>query len=223
MMSYRSAMRHQNVVDDCQRVSCNKDSSSAYSEALSGRCVIVKEIVLGCRIEWSDPDMPPMYDQTWCVYLRQQEGNASMEKYVRRVTFRMSPRLPMRLQVADSAPFEITDVLVSDFPIEMQVEYTDPKMTATSYVFPPPRLAGRTPEETTDKMIFVNPSADMRLSLTASSSPATLAVATGASSSASSLPSNSRGAKKGLLAGLDVKKAAKPKKSGMAAKRFNIR
>ncbi|XP_022220066.1 protein AF-9 homolog [Drosophila obscura] len=214
MISYRSAMRHQNVVDDCQRISCNRGPSSAYSQ-LSGRCVIVKDIVLGCRMEWSDPDVPPMFDQTWCVYLRQQD-NLEMEKFVRRVTFRMSPRLPLRLQVADSAPFEITEVLVTDFPIEMQVEYTDPKMTATTYVFKPPRLAGRTPEETPDKMIFVNPSPAMRLSLSAAGNPSTLATAM-TTSSTSSLRSSVGG--KGLD-GQVGDGAEKPKKSsGMAAAR----
>ncbi|XP_017156676.1 YEATS domain-containing protein 4 [Drosophila miranda] len=210
MMSYRSAMRHQNVVDDCQRISCNKGPSSALFQ-LSGRCVIVKDIVLGCRMEWSDPDIPCLFDHTWCVYLRQQD-NVSMENFVRRVTFRMSPRLPLRLQVADSAPFEITEVLVTDFPIEMQVEYTDPKMTSTTYVFKAPRLAGRSPEETPDKMIFVNPSPAMRLSL-AAGNLSTMATATGSTSSLLSVAG---------VKGLDGQvgdAAEKSKKPGLAVKK----
>ncbi|XP_016986410.1 protein AF-9 homolog [Drosophila rhopaloa] len=163
-MSYTNLLRHQNVVDDCQRVSCNRGPVPN----LSGRCVISRDIVLGCRMELCDPDLPHMLEPTWSVYLRPGRDGGDLSRFVRRVTFKMSPRLPLRLHVADSAPFEISEVLGSDFPVEVQVQYVDPRMSATSYVFRPRVVReghSGVSEEVCDKMIFVNPSPAMRQSL----------------------------------------------------------
>ncbi|XP_016949395.1 YEATS domain-containing protein 4 [Drosophila biarmipes] len=163
-MSYTNILRQQNVVDDCQRVSCNRGPVSN----LYGRCVISRDIVIGCRMEQCDPDLPYMLEPTWSVYLRSDRDGGDLSRFVRRVTFKMSPRLPMRLHVADSAPFEISEVLGSDFPVEVQVQYVDARMSATSYVFRPRVVReghGGICEEVPDKMIFVNPTPAMRLSL----------------------------------------------------------
>ncbi|XP_017112704.1 uncharacterized protein LOC108136207 [Drosophila elegans] len=174
-MSYKNLLRHQNVVDDCQRVSCNRGSVPN----VSGRCVISRNIVLGCRMEACDPDLPYMLEPTWSVYLRagresrdHQDGHSvhdgDLSRFVRQVTFKMSPRLPLRLHVADSAPFEINEVLGSDFPVEVQVQYVDAQMSATSYVFRPRVVReghSGVSEEMCEKMIFVNPTPAMRLSL----------------------------------------------------------
>ncbi|XP_030382135.1 YEATS domain-containing protein 4 [Scaptodrosophila lebanonensis] len=155
----------------CQRISCNR-----LGNAISGtRCVISKDFVFGCKPEQRDSFQPALVEPTWCVYMRPKD-NVDMAHYINRVTFRMSPRMPLRLQVADCAPFEITEVLASDFPIEMVVQYIDTRMTPTSYVYKPPgiinvkshpnrsvQIGG---EEHTEKMIFVNPSPTMRHSLT---------------------------------------------------------
>ncbi|KAH8420076.1 hypothetical protein KR009_005480, partial [Drosophila setifemur] len=188
-MSYTHLMRHQNVVDDCQRVSCNRGPGSA----LSGRCVISRDIVLGCRMEMSDPDMPYMLEPTWSVYLRSQaKDGQDLAPFVRRVSFRMSPKLPLRLHVADAAPFEISEVLGTDFPLEVQVQYMDPRMTATTYVFRPRAVreghSGMC-EEMHDKMIFVNPSPAMRLSLAPAQGPGVGQAAPKALASASPLAS----------------------------------
>jgi len=164
-MSYTNLLRQQNVVDDCQRVSCNRGPASN----LSRRCVISRDIVIGCRMEQCDPDLPYMLEPTWSVYLRSGRDGGDLSRFVRRATFKMSPRLPLRLHVADSAPFEISEVLGSDFPVEVQVQYVDARMSATSYVFRPRVVReghGGISEEVTDKMIFVNPTPSMRLSLT---------------------------------------------------------
>lgn len=164
-MSYTNLLRHQNVVDDCQRVSCNRTPPIT----VTGRCVISRDIVIGCRMEQCDPDMPYMLEPTWGVYLRPGRDGGDLSRFVRRVTFKMSPRLPLRLHVADSAPFEIGEVLGSDFPVEVQVQYMDARMSATSYIFRPRVVreghAGIC-EEMLDKMIFVNPSPLMRQNLT---------------------------------------------------------
>ncbi|EDV45661.1 protein AF-9 homolog [Drosophila erecta] len=163
-MSYTNLLRQQNVVDDCQRVSCNRSPTAT----LTGRCVISLDIVIGCRMEQCDPDMPYMLEPTWGVYLRSGRDGGDLSRFVRRVTFKMSPRLPLRLHVADSAPFEIGEVLGTDFPVEVQVQYTDARMSATSYIFRPRVVheghAGIC-EEMLDKMIFVNPTPSMRHSL----------------------------------------------------------
>ncbi|EDX01347.1 uncharacterized protein LOC6524381 [Drosophila yakuba] len=163
-MSYTNLLRQQNVVDDCQRVSCNRNPTAT----LSGRCVLSRDIVIGCRMEQCDPDMPYMLEPTWGVYLRAGRDCGDLSRFVRRVTFKMSPRLPLRLHVADSAPFEIGEVLGTDFPVEVQVQYTDARMSATSYIFRPRVVreghAGIC-EEVLDKMIFVNPTPSMRQSL----------------------------------------------------------
>lgn len=165
-MSYTHLMRYQNMVDDSQRVSCYRGAEN--NAAIYGRCVISRDIVLGCQMEISDLDLPDIMEPTWSVYLRSGANGGNLGCYVRQVTFRMSPRLPLRLHVADSAPFEISEVLASDFPVEVQVQYVDPRMTATTYMFRPRVVreghSGMS-EEMCDKMIFVNPSAAMRLSL----------------------------------------------------------
>ncbi|KAH8281302.1 hypothetical protein KR018_008729, partial [Drosophila ironensis] len=165
-MSYTNLMRHQNVVDNCQRVSCNRGIGSS----LNGRCVISRDIILGCQMEVCDPDLPYMLEPTWIVYLRSGPDGSDLTKFVRRVSFRMSPKLPLRLHVADTAPFEITEVLGSDFPLEVQVQYIDPRMSPTTYVFRPRAVnegVSGMSEEMHDKMIFVNPSSAMRMSLQA--------------------------------------------------------
>ncbi|XP_017006687.2 uncharacterized protein [Drosophila takahashii] len=164
-MSYTNLLRQQNVVDDCQRVSCNRGPASN----LAGRCVISRDIVVGCRMEQCDPDLPYMLEPTWMVYLRSGRDGGDLSRFVQRVTFKMSPRLPLRLHVADSAPFEISEVLGSDFPVEVQVQYVDARMSDTSYVFRPRVVReghGGISEEMPDKMIFVNPTPSMRMSLT---------------------------------------------------------
>ncbi|XP_017064708.1 YEATS domain-containing protein 4 [Drosophila eugracilis] len=164
-MSYTNLLRQQNVVDDCQRVSCNRGPVNN----LSGRCVISRDIVIGCRMELCDPDLPYMLEPTWSVYLRSGKDGSDLSRFVRRVSFKMSPRLPLRLHVADSAPFEISEVLGSDFPVEVQVTYVDPRMSPTTYIFRPRVVReghSGISEEVLDKMIFVNPTPTMRLSLT---------------------------------------------------------
>ncbi|KAH8282656.1 hypothetical protein KR054_009008 [Drosophila jambulina] len=176
-MSYTELLRHQNMVDDSQRVSCYRGTENT---AIYGRCVISRDIVLGCQMEVSDLDLPDIMEPTWCVYLRARDLNDDLARYVRQVTFRMSPRLPLRLHVADSAPFEINEVLGSDFPVEVQVQYVDPRMTATTYMFRPRVVreghSGMS-EEMFDKMIFVNPSAAMRVSLSSTQVLSEVAVA----------------------------------------------
>ncbi|XP_017054502.1 uncharacterized protein LOC108097014 [Drosophila ficusphila] len=164
MSSYTNLLRQQNVVDDCQRVSCNRGPATN----LAGRCVLSQDIVLGCRMELGEPDLPFMLDPTWSVYLRAGHGGGDLSSLVRCVTFRMSPRLPLRLHVADSAPFEISEVLGSDFPVEVQVQYADARMSPTSYVFRPRVVReghSGISEELHDKMIFINPPPAMRQSL----------------------------------------------------------
>ncbi|XP_001964093.3 uncharacterized protein LOC6504057 [Drosophila ananassae] len=175
-MSYTHLLRHQNVVDDCQRVSCNRGPGCA----LSGRCVISRDIVLGCEMELSDPDLPYMLEPTWSVYLRSGPDGGDLSKFVQRVSFRMSPKLPLRLHVADTAPFEISEVLGSDFPVEVQVQYIDARMTPTTYIFRPRAVReghGGQREEMHDKMIFVNPSPAMRLNLQPLPVPGAMGVA----------------------------------------------
>ncbi|KAH8261984.1 hypothetical protein KR026_012528, partial [Drosophila bipectinata] len=163
-MSYTHLLRHQNAVDECQRVSCNRGPGIT----MTGRCVISRDIVLGCEMEGSDPDLPYMLEPTWSVYLRSGPGGGDLSKFVQRVSFRMSPKLPLRLHVADTAPFEISEVLGSDFPVEVQVQYIDARMTPTTYTFRPRAVreghCGQR-EEMHDKMIFVNPSPAMRVNL----------------------------------------------------------
>ncbi|KAH8246669.1 hypothetical protein KR038_006407, partial [Drosophila bunnanda] len=164
-MSYTHLLPHQNVMDDSQRVSCYRGSENT---AIYGRCVISRDIVLGCQMEVSDLDLPDIMEPTWSVYLRASGKTDDLARFVRQVTFRMSPRLPLRLHVADSAPFEISEVLASDFPVEVQVQYVDSSMTPTTYMFKPRVVreghSGMS-EEMLDKMIFVNPPAAMRVSL----------------------------------------------------------
>ncbi|KAH8374356.1 YEATS domain-containing protein 4 [Drosophila serrata] len=176
-MSYTNLLRHQNVMDDSQRVSCYR---GAENTAIYGRCVISRDIVLGCQMEVSDLDLPDIMEPTWSVYLRAGGKDDDLARYVRQVTFRMSPRLPLRLHVADSAPFEISEVLASDFPVEVQVQYVDPRMTATTYMFKPRVVreghSGMC-EEMCDKMIFVNPPAAMRVNLSSTQVLSEVAVA----------------------------------------------
>ncbi|KAH8238023.1 hypothetical protein KR032_011001, partial [Drosophila birchii] len=164
-MSYTQLFPHQNVMDESQRVSCYRGTENT---TIYGRCVISRDIVLGCQMEISDLDLPDIMEPTWNVYLRAGSNNDDLSRYIRQVTFRMSPRLPLRLHVADSAPFEISEVLGSDFPVEVQVQYVDPRMTATTYMFKPRVVReghSGVSEEMLDKMIFVNPSAAMRVNL----------------------------------------------------------
>ncbi|KAH8334110.1 hypothetical protein KR059_006794 [Drosophila kikkawai] len=176
-MSYTHLLRHQNIMDDSQRVSCYR---GAENTAIFGRCVISRDIVLGCQMEVSDLDLPDIMEPTWSVYVRAGDKYDNLAHYVRQVTFRMSPRLPLRLHVADSAPFEISEVLGGDFPVEIQVQYVDPRMTPTTYVFKPRVVreghSGMS-EELRDKMIFVNPSAAMRVSLSSTQVLSEVAVA----------------------------------------------
>ncbi|XP_068158898.1 YEATS domain-containing protein 4 [Drosophila tropicalis] len=179
-MSYTNLMQHQNVVDGCQRFSCNRFYSTTGGSALMGgggghRVVLCKEFAIGCKLEQKDCYQPQVVERTWCVYIRELD-NVDMGCYVRRVSFRMSPRLPLRLHVADASPFEITEVLDTDFPIEIQVEYSDLKMTPTTYIYQPKGILNGKHyldirhdfkgEEHKDRMVFVNPSESMKVTLT---------------------------------------------------------
>ncbi|ALC49918.1 CG2652 [Drosophila busckii] len=154
----------------------NRGDGSSRAENI----VISKELMLGCKPEKADDFRPCIFEPTWCVYIRALD-NVDMGRYVRRVTFRMSPRLPLRLQVADASPFEITEVLSTDFPIELQVEYLEPGMSSTTYVYKPNDVfdglynvdarMNFKGHERRDKMYFVNPNAEMKLSLSTPAPP----------------------------------------------------
>ncbi|EDV92332.1 YEATS domain-containing protein 4 [Drosophila grimshawi] len=174
-------------VDGCQRVSyrqtsaiglLNKDEIDGRDDSATGDGVIIcKKLVLGCKPEENDDYRPFIFEPTWCVYIKALD-NVDMGGYVKRVTFRMSPRLPLRLHVADASPFEITEVLSTDFPIELQVEYLDASMSPTTYMYKPNDVfdgkynvddrMNFLGHERTDKMFFVNPSTDTQLTLTTS-------------------------------------------------------
>ncbi|KAH8416390.1 hypothetical protein KR222_001349 [Zaprionus bogoriensis] len=181
--------------DGCQRVSyCRSDGLASMAamggeEADSGTgtgdgdgnandggdgLVVCKDLVLGCKPEKADDFRPFVFEPTWCVYIRAQ-NNEDLGRYVRQVTFRMSPRLPLRLHVADSSPFEITEVLSTDFPVELQVDYLNPVMTPTTYVYKPDDVFDGNynveqrmsfmGHERKDKMFFVNPPLQLQLQL----------------------------------------------------------
>lgn len=172
--------------DGCQRISyCHNDDLNEGEEAAHGdgtgdgvasgnssnnndneALVVCKNVLLGCHPEKADDYRPYVFEPTWCVYIKGQ-NNEDMGRYVRQVTFRMSPRLPLRLHVADSAPFEITEVLSTDFPVELKVDYLDPSMTSTTYVYKPDDIFDGNfnvdkrmnfmGHERRDKMFFMNP------------------------------------------------------------------
>lgn len=169
------------LMDGCQRISyCHNEDLSGGEEAGHGdgtgngaasgnsndALVMCKNLLLGCHPEKADDFRPYVFEPTWCVYIK-GENNEDMGRYVRQVTFRMSPRLPLRLHVADSAPFEITEVLSTDFPVELKVDYLDPTMTSTTYVYKPDDIFDGNfnvdkrmnflGHERQDKMFFMNP------------------------------------------------------------------
>ncbi|XP_034490262.1 uncharacterized protein LOC117793922 [Drosophila innubila] len=185
-MSYTNLYSY--TVDGCQRVSyCRTPSlgvglSGRYRESSNDRdnsgtgdgLIICKNLIIGCKPETTDDFRPFIFEPTWCVYIRAQD-NVDMGHYVKRVTFRMSPRLPLRLHVADASPFEITEVLSTDFPVELQVDYLDSSMSSTTYVYKPNDVfdgkynvelrMNFQGHERKDKMFFMNPPITMQLSL----------------------------------------------------------
>ncbi|XP_023163226.1 protein AF-9 homolog [Drosophila hydei] len=171
---------HSYPVDGYQRVSyCRAESMRRITDdgdnAAGDGIVICKNVILGCKPETADDFRPFVFEPTWCVYIR-AEDTVDMGRYVKRVTFRMSPRLPLRLHVADSSPFEITEVLSTDFPLELQVDYVDPTMSPTTYLYKPnDAFDGKynvdlrmtfQGHERRDKMFFMNPSQATQLTLT---------------------------------------------------------
>lgn len=178
--------------DGCQRISyCRTDELNSGEESgdndgtgdggglrnrnsNSEALVVCKNLLLGCHPEKADDFRPFVFEPTWCVYIK-TANNEDMGRYVRQVTFRMSPRLPLRLHVADSAPFEITEVLSTDFPVELQVDYLNPAMTSTTYVYKPDdifegnfnvdRRMSFMGHERKDKMFFINPPLSVQRSL----------------------------------------------------------
>ena len=167
-------------VSYCRTASMRRISDDGDNDAGDG-LVICKNLVLGCKPETSDDFRPFIFEPTWCVYIRARDS-VDMGRYVKRVTFRMSPRLPLRLHVADSSPFEITEVLSTDFPVELQVDYLDPTMSPTTYVYKPNdafdgkynvdlRMSFQG-HERSDKMFFMNPSMATQLTLTTAEQPA---------------------------------------------------
>ncbi|KAM8720546.1 hypothetical protein ACLKA7_006568 [Drosophila subpalustris] len=197
-MSYTNLYSY--TVDGCQRVSyCRSPSlggSGRYREsrqdggvaAGSGTgdgLIVCKNLIIGCKPETTDDFRPFIFEPTWCVYIRAQD-NVDMGHYVKRVTFRMSPRLPLRLHVADSSPFEITEVLSTDFPVELQVDYLDSSMSSTTYMYKPNDVfdgkynvelrMNFQGHERKDKMFFMNPPLSMQLSLNTTTPLTTSAV-----------------------------------------------
>ncbi|EDW07930.2 YEATS domain-containing protein 4 [Drosophila mojavensis] len=171
---------HSYPVDGYQRVSYRRAASMKRitddgDNVAGDGIVICKNLVLGCKPEKADDFRPFVFEPTWCVYIR-AEDNVDMGRYVKRVTFRMSPRLPLRLHVADASPFEITEVLSTDFPVELQVEYLDPTMSPTTYLYKPNDVfdgkynvdlrMNFQGHERRDKMFFMNPSQATQLALT---------------------------------------------------------
>lgn len=180
--------------DGCQRISyCHNDSLEEGEEAGHGDGtgdgvasgnnnyeaeVMCKNVLLGCHPEKADDFRPYVFEPTWCVYIKGQ-NNEDMGRYVRQVTFRMSPRLPLRLHVADSAPFEITEVLSTDFPVELKVDYLDSSMSSTTYVYKPDDIFDGNfnvdkrmnfmGHERKDKMFFMNPPQSLKLCLSTTS------------------------------------------------------
>ncbi|KAH8386866.1 hypothetical protein KR093_003110, partial [Drosophila rubida] len=183
-MSYTNL--YSRTVDGCQRVSyCRtpslggvryreRDCSNVGDNATGDGLIVCKHLLIGCKPESTDDFRPFIFEPTWCVYIKAQD-NVDMGHYVKRVTFRMSPRLPLRLHVADSSPFEITEVLSTDFPVELQVDYIDSSMSSTTYVYKPNDVFdGRynvelrmnfQGHERKDKMFFMNPPLNLQLSL----------------------------------------------------------
>ncbi|XP_034118381.1 uncharacterized protein LOC117577624 [Drosophila albomicans] len=185
-MSYSNL--YSSTVDGCQRVSYCRNPSldrfwererggecrSARDNATGDGLIICKDLIIGCKPESTDDFRPFIFEPTWCVYIKAQD-RVDMGHYVKRVTFRMSPRLPLRLHVADSSPFEITEVLSTDFPLELQVDYIDSSMTPTTYVYKPNDVFDGTynvelrmnfqGHQRKDKMFFMSPPLAMQLSL----------------------------------------------------------
>lgn len=188
-MSYTNLYSY--TVDGCQRVSyCRspslsgtgryRESSNAGDNATGDGLIICKNLIIGCTPEATDDFGPFNFEPTWCVYMKAQD-NVDMGHYVKRVTFRMSPRLPLRLHVADASPFEITEVLSTDFPVELQVDYLDSSMSSTTYVYKPNDVfdgkynvelrMNFQGHERKDKMFFINPPLTMQLSLNTPTPP----------------------------------------------------
>ncbi|XP_064555909.1 uncharacterized protein LOC135440587 [Drosophila montana] len=176
---------HSYPVDGYQRVSYCRTASMRRirddgDNAAGDGVVISKDLILGCKPEKADDFRPFVFEPTWCVYIKAQD-DIDMGRYVKRVTFRMSPRLPLRLHVADASPFEITEVLSTDFPLELQVDYLDPTMSPTTYMYKPNDVfdgkynvdlrMNFQGHERRDKMFFMNPSPAMQLTLTTPAPP----------------------------------------------------